>query len=163
MKRFFLTGALVNLILASVISAQGDSYAQLGGGRVELSSHRGGVVVLAVGAYWLPFAKGQAETLSSLRTKHRAESVHIYFILTDRAETTDAALTEFARDSKLTVPILRDPKGILTERLFKPGQMPAYIVIGKDGKVVGKALTGFDTKSDMVPVLNKLIETGLGQ
>lgn len=141
--------------------AQSEGFAKLGGARFDVGSERGKVVVLAVGARWLPFSKGQAATLNKLAARFDSSAVSLFFVMTDGAESPDSRLEEFALLSKLNVPILRDPKGVQVDKLFKPEQMPAYLVIGKDGKRAGAPVTGFDIKADMEPVLAELIELAL--
>jgi peroxiredoxin len=142
-------------------AAQSAAFTRPGGERVDLKTLRGKVVVLAVGARWLPLTKGQLGVLNRLEAEYREGPVALFLVLTDGSDTTDAQVSDFAKTNKLAVPVLRDPRGTVTEKFFEPDQMPAYIVVGKDGKVIGRPVTGFDSKTDMTPTIRKLIESGI--
>lgn len=161
MKHICLLGILV-LLSAAVAGAQTPGFAKLDGSRFELGSQRDKVVVLALGARWLPFSKGQAATLNRLSAKFSENDAVFFFVMTDGQEATNAQMEEFARANKLTAQILRDPRGAAVEKLFSPEQMPAYIVIGRDGKMIGNPLTGFDLKADLTATISEMVEKAVG-
>jgi peroxiredoxin len=135
-----LFGILTLVIALSTVSmAQNVSLQSLDGGSVSLQSQRGKVVVLAIGASWLPLSKQQAFIVNKLSKKYSPDNVAIYFVTTDSANAKsknfadDAAVRAFATRNKMTAPILRDADGALTLKRFKVDQLPSFVVIDKDG------------------------------
>jgi peroxiredoxin len=132
-------------ILALVVTFAATSWAQnvslssLDGGQISLTSQRGKVVVLAIGASWLPLSKQQAIIVNKLAKKFPADEVAIYFVTTDSSNAKsknfadDAQVRAFATRNKMTAPILRDADGLQTLKKFKVDQLPSFVVIGKDG------------------------------
>lgn len=158
------TALALTAVLAASVRAQGANYAKLGGERFDLDSQKGKVVVLAVGARWLPLSKNQAEVLNKLAAKYDAGKVSFYFVMVDLVTgppmdvSTDVQLQDFAKANKLAATILRDPKAAVTSKNFKPDQLPAFIVLDKDGRMVGEAITGLDPKADNATVLAARID-----
>ncbi|MCV6004852.1 hypothetical protein OFO99_35995, partial [Escherichia coli] len=70
----------------------------LNGGSVDVRAQRGKVVVLAVGASWLPLSSKQAEFTNVLAKKYSGKNVIIYFIATDSANPKSK---NYATDEKL--------------------------------------------------------------
>lgn len=139
----FLFGILTLVVaLTSASAAQQQnavSLPALDGGSVSLAAQRGKVVVLAIGASWLPLSKQQAIIVNKLSKKYSPNEVAIYFVTTDSVNAKsknfadDAQVRAFATRSKITAPVLRDADGALTLKKFKIDQLPSFVVIGKDG------------------------------
>ena len=135
-----LFGILALVIALSTASmAQNVSLPTLDGGTVSLGSQRGKVVVLAIGASWLPLSKQQAVIVNKLSKKYSASDVVIYFVTTDSANAKsknfadDAAVRTFATRNKMTATILRDADGTTTLKRFKVDQLPSFVLIDKNG------------------------------
>lgn len=135
-----LFGILALVIAMSTASmAQNISLPTLDGGTVSLQSQRGKVVVLAIGASWLPLSRQQAVIVNKLSKKYSPNDVAIYFITTDSANAKsknfadDAAVRSFATRNKMTAPILRDADGATTLKRFKVDQLPSFVLIDKNG------------------------------
>jgi peroxiredoxin len=135
-----LFGILTLVIALSTVSmAQNVSLPSLDGGSFSLQAQRGKVVVLAIGASWLPLSKQQAVIVNKLSKKYSPSDVVIYFVTTDSANAKsknfadDAAVRTFATRNKMTAPILRDADGAATLKRFKVDQLPSFVVIDKQG------------------------------
>jgi peroxiredoxin len=142
MKNFKILFGILALAIAltTTSAAQSVTLPTLdGGGSVALDAQRGKVVVLAIGASWLPLSKQQAIIVNKLTKKYSPDQVAIYFVTTDSANAKsknfadDAQVRKFAAANKMTAPILRDADGALTLKRFKVDQLPSFVVIGKDG------------------------------
>ena len=138
-----LFGILVLVIAMTTASAaQSINLQALEGGSVALDAQRGKVVVLAIGASWLPLSKQQAMIVNKLAKKYSPNDVAIYFVTTDSANAKsknfadDAQVRKFATANKMSAPILRDADGLLTLKRFKVDQLPSFVVIGKDGSPI---------------------------
>ncbi|HLL99494.1 MAG TPA: TlpA disulfide reductase family protein [Pyrinomonadaceae bacterium] len=141
MKNIKILFGILTLVVAfaTASAAQNVSLPSLDGGNVSLQSQRGKVVVLAIGASWLPLSKQQAIIVNKLSRKYSPENVAIYFVTTDSANAKsknfadDAAVRAFAARNKMTAPILRDADGAATMKRFKVDQLPSFVLIDKDG------------------------------
>jgi peroxiredoxin len=137
-KNLFGILALV-IAFATASAAQNVSLPSLDGGTVSLEAQRGKVVVLAIGASWLPLSKQQAVIVNKLSKKYSPSDVVIYFVTTDSANAKsknfadDAAVRGFATRNKISATILRDADGATTMKRFKVDQLPSFVVIDKDG------------------------------
>ena len=78
----FIAIAGVMLASAIMVTAQ-TNLSSLDGSRVNVEGHTGKVVVLAIGASWLPLSDKQAEFTTALAKKYAAKDVVVYFLGTD--------------------------------------------------------------------------------
>ena len=80
--RRILTIAGVILALSVSVWTQ-TSLPSLNGDNVDVQAQKGKVVVLAIGASWLPLSGKQAEFTNQLVRKYSGKNVAVYFIATD--------------------------------------------------------------------------------
>ncbi|MEO5857730.1 MAG: TlpA disulfide reductase family protein [Pyrinomonadaceae bacterium] len=137
----------------------------LSGGAVDVQAQKGKVVVLAVGATWLPLSGKQAEFTNSLAKKYSGKNVSIYFIATDSTNprsknyATDDQVRQWSTANRLTVTVLRDSDGASVMRKFAVDQLPAFIVLDKNGTQSGDAFGGIDPKYDVTIPIGKKIDS----
>jgi thiol-disulfide isomerase/thioredoxin len=128
----------------------------LDGETVNVQGQKGKVVVLAVGAVWLPLSKQQAAIVNKLAKTYANKNVEIYWVSTDsdspksKNYASDEQIKAFAVKNKLTVTILRDPAG-LTLKKFAVDQIPSFVVLDKNGKAASEAFGGLDPETDITP------------
>ena len=149
-------------ILAFAASAQ-TSLPQLNGGSVDVQAQRGKVVILAVGASWLPLSEKQAEYTNMLAKKYAGKNVAVYFVLTDSTTkpkniTSPEKINAFVAGNKLTIPVLRDSDGTATFKKFNIDQLPSFVILGTDGLQVGKPFGGIDPKSDVTAPISSVVD-----
>ena len=155
-------GLLVSFSLAA--QAQNVTFTSLDGAKIDLASDKGKIVVLAVGASWLPLSKEQATAVNKLAKKYAGREVAFYFIATDSTSqksknyASDEAIRKFGQTNKLTVSILRDSDGALSIKEYKIDQMPAFIILDKEGKLADGPFGGIDPKSDISVILSQKID-----
>ena len=88
MKNIKLFLAIFGLLTVFTLGALAQtSLTMLGGGKVDVEAQRGKVVVLAIGASWLPLSKDQAVITNKLAKKYAGRDVLIYFVATDSIAT----------------------------------------------------------------------------
>lgn len=147
-----------------LVSAQ-TPLPSLNGGTVDVQSQKGKVVILAVGASWLPLSGKQAEFTTALAKKYAGKNVAIYFIATDsnnpksKNYATDDKIRQWASTNRLTVQILRDSDGANVMRKFAVDQLPAFIVLDKNGTQSGAAFGGIDPKYDITVPISKKVDS----
>jgi thiol-disulfide isomerase/thioredoxin len=148
---------------AFAVTAQ-TSLTSLSGSRVDVQGHRGKVVILAMGASWLPLSNKQAEYTNMLAKRYTGKDVVVYFVATDSANqksknfATNADIEKFVAGSKLAVPVLRDSDGAITLKKFNVDQLPSFIILDKEGNVSGSAFGGIDPKFDVTVPISKAVD-----
>lgn len=145
-------------------SAQTLNLTSLDGGKVDVQGQKGKVVVLAIGASWLPLSNQQAIFTNKLAKKYVGRDVVIYFVATDsilaksKNYADDDTIRKFAAGNKLNVPVLRDSDGLLTLKKFGIDQLPSFVILDKDGKPATESYAGIDPKSDITIAISRAID-----
>ena len=162
----FLT--ILSFVFAFTIaaSAQAVTLTSLDGERVNVQGQKGKVVVLAIGASWLPLSNQQAVAINKLAKKYAGRDVVFYFVATDSTSVKsknyadDDAIRKFAATNKLNVPILRDSDGAITLKKYGIDQLPSFVILGKDGKPATESYVGIDTdrKIDITTSISREID-----
>lgn len=151
------------IIFAFAASAQ-TSLTKLDGGSVDVQAQEGKVVILAVGASWLPLSGKQAEYTNMLAKKFAGKNVAIYFVLTDSTSpksknfASSEDIRKFAAASKLSVLILRDSDGAVTLKKFNIDQLPSFVILDKDGNQSGEPFGGIDPKFDITVPISRAVD-----
>jgi len=152
------------VVFASSISFGQTSLSSLSGGQIDVQGQRGKVVILAMGASWLPLSKNQAEYTNVLAKRYSGKDVVVYFVATDSTNAksknyaTNADIEKFVAASKLAVPVLRDSDGALTVKKFNVDQLPSFIILDKQGNVSGSSFGGIDPKFDITVPISKAVD-----
>jgi thiol-disulfide isomerase/thioredoxin len=157
--------AIIGLLLLTVgVSFGQTSLSGLSGGQVDVQGQRGKVVILAMGASWLPLSNKQAEYTNMLAKRYSGKDVVVYFVATDSTNAksknyaTNADIEKFVAGSKLAVPVLRDSDGTVTIKKFNVDQLPSFVILDKQGNVNGTAFGGIDPKFDITIPISKAVD-----
>jgi peroxiredoxin len=142
------------------------SLRSIDGQTVSSSDVRGQVVVMTVGASWLPLTRKQVQGVRKLANDYSAHGVIVYWVSTDsekpnsRNYASDDQLRAFARKYELNVTILRDPEAKVSKQ-FGVDQIPALVILDKKGEVYGEPINGCDPDGNLdnklAPSLNALL------
>ncbi len=157
MKNIKTLLAVFGLVFAFSFAAraQGVSLNSIDGQRVDVQARKDKIVVLAIGASWLPLSVQQAVYTNKLAKKYAGKDVEIYFVMTDSTApksknyASDEEIRAFAARNKLNVTVLRDSDGAQTLKKFGVDQIPSFVILGKDGKPATEAYGGIDPKTDI--------------
>ena len=164
MKNIKLLFAVLALIFTVSLNISAQTLTSLDGEKINISNQTGKIVVLAIGASWLPLSKDQAGFTNKLAKKFAGRDVVIYFVATDSTSeksknfASNDELSAFVTRTKLTVPVLRDSEGAATLKKYGVDQIPSFVILGKDGKPVTEAFGGLDPKSDISIPISQAIE-----
>lgn len=159
---FAIFGLLV--IFSFGVQAQAVNLTSLDGEKIDIAGQNGKVVVLAVGATWLPLSKEQATIANKLAKKYAGKDVVVYFIVTDSTNAKsknyadNAEIGAFAAKNKLAVPVLRDSDGLLTVKKFAIDQLPSFVILDKSGKSVSEPFGGIDPSTDISVPISRAID-----
>lgn len=150
-------------ILSTVTSSQ-TVLTSLDGTRVDVEAQRGKVVVLAVGASWLPLSAKQIEYTNALTKKYQGKDVVFYFVATDSASAKSKNfasgddISKFIFANKFNGTVLRDADGAVTLKKYDIDQIPSFVILNKSGSQVGEPFAGIDPKYDITIPLSKAID-----
>ena len=162
----YISTIVLTIAFASLAAAQ-TNLQTLDGGKVNVEGQNGKVVVLAVGAAWLPLSLKQAEYTNAIAKKYAGRNVVVYFVLTDSANSksknysTTEEIRQFVTNSKLSVQVLRDPDGAVTLSKFAVEQVPSFVILNKQGTSVGEPFGGIDPKYDITIPMARVIDKNL--
>ena len=153
----------VTVVIALSASAQ-TSLIGLDGSHVDVQGQHGKVVILAVGASWLPLSGKQAEYTNLLAKKYAGRNLVVYFVSTDSTVSksknfaSNEDIKKFATANKLTATILRDGDGALTLKKFSIEQIPSLVILDKNGNMVGQAFGGIDPNYDITIPISRAVD-----
>jgi thiol-disulfide isomerase/thioredoxin len=158
-----LAGFLFALALSAGAFAQ-SSFRSLDGGSVDIQKQHGKVVIIAVGARWVPLSAKQADFTNQLAKKYAGKDVVLFVVSTDSATpqsknfASDDDLRKFGTLNKLSVPVLRDPDGAVILKRFNIDQIPSFVILDKNGVLVGEPIGGIDPKYDITIPISKTVD-----
>ncbi len=169
MKTIKLFTALLSLLFVMTLSASAQKivFTSLDGNAIDVEAQKNKVVVMAIGASWLPLSNDQAAAINKLSKKYVGrDDVVIFFIATDSASSksknfaSNDDIQKFAKRNKLNITILRDDEGIQTVKKYKLDQLPAFIILDKNGNPDGNPISGVDpfAEIDVADILSKRID-----
>lgn len=149
-------------IMAQAAPAQNITLSTLEGVKVSLNDFQGKVVVVAVGATWLPLSRQQAVIVNKLAKTYTEKEVIILWVSTDSLSeksknyASNDQIRGFGTKNKLTVQILRDPDSLFVKN-YGLDQLPAFVILDKKGKISGKPIGGIDPDNDLTIQINERI------
>jgi thiol-disulfide isomerase/thioredoxin len=159
----FIAIFIVTLAFVFSVSAQ-TNLTSLDGNGVNVQGQDGKVVVLAIGASWLPLSSKQADFTNALAKKYAGKDVVFYFVATDSINAgsknfaSNDAIRKFAGTNKMSVTVLRDPDGAATLRKFGVEQVPSFVILNKSGSEAREPFGGIDPKYDITIPISKAID-----
>jgi peroxiredoxin len=163
----FLIAALVLLFAGSQALSQGGptdfSMRSIDGQTITSESLRGEVVVLAFGASWLPLSRTQLQGVRKLADEYSDRGVVVYWVSTESEDeksknfASDQQLRSFALKYGLKVTVLRDPDGVISKKLGID-QLPAIIILDKQGNRAGDPITGLDPNGNLAGQLGTKLD-----
>ncbi|ALV34280.1 TlpA disulfide reductase family protein [Streptomyces sp. CdTB01] len=114
------------------------------GGRVDVATFKGKVVVLNVWGSWCPPCRAEAPGFAKISKELQSKGVQFVGINTRDSNTGKAAA--FEKQYGITYPNLYDPTGKLMLRFKKgtlnPQAIPSTLVLDRQGRIAARSLTG---------------------
>src|SRR6266403_2442068 len=129
----------------------------------DLANLRGSVVLVSFGATGCAPCTTELKALQELLTEFREQPVKFFWVSVERPEEiTNAGLKRYARERKVTFPVLRDTGKMVFLQFADRVRLPMIVLLNKDGKVDSPVQLGMSTpaesyKSDLRARLNKLL------
>jgi peroxiredoxin len=162
------SGAYVPRKMVKAPQAIEFSLRSIDGQNVSSNSLHGEVAVLAFGASWLPLSRTQLQGIRKLADKFSERGVVVYWVSTDSESpksknyASDEQLRAFSKKYGLNVTVLRDPEGKVS-RQFEVDQLPAFVILDKQGNTSGTPIGGLDPDGNLVEQLSKPLEEALNK
>ncbi|HSP64485.1 MAG TPA: TlpA disulfide reductase family protein, partial [Pyrinomonadaceae bacterium] len=123
------------------------------------------VVLVSFGATWCAPCSTELHALEELLNEYRAKPVKFFWVSIERPEeVTNSVLKRYARERKVTFPVLRDTDKMVFLQFTASVRLPMIVLLGKDGKVDAPVQFGMRSpadayKADIRARLNKLLAT----
>ena len=133
-------------------------------GRVyDMNDLRGSVVLVSFGATWCAPCSTELRALEELLAEYRGKPVKFYWVSIESPDqVTNSALKRYARERKVSFPVLRDTAKMVFSQFTPRVRLPMMVLLGKDGHVDAPVQFGMNSpaeayKADMRARLNKLL------
>jgi thiol-disulfide isomerase/thioredoxin len=128
----------------------------------DIAEMRGHVVLVSFGATWCQPCSAELVALEELKREYEKRPVRFLWVSIERKkEITDGGLRGFAKQRKLSFPVLRDPTQLTYAQFSTRVRLPLVVLFDKDGNVVGDRHFGIssheDYKAKMRSALDELL------
>jgi thiol-disulfide isomerase/thioredoxin len=120
-------------------------------------------VLVSFGATWCAPCSTELRALEELLTEYRGQPVKFFWVSVERPEeVSNSALKRYARERKVSFPVLRDTGKMVFLQFSERVRLPMIVLLSKDGKVDAPVQFGMRApaeayKADMRARLNKLL------
>jgi len=99
----------------------------------DVSEMRGNVILVSFGATWCAPCSNELATLEDLKREYATKPVKFLWISIDNpAQASDSKLKAYAKDHKLTIPVLRDPTKTTYLQFSDRIRLPLNVFFSKD-------------------------------
>ena len=101
----------------------------------DTSEMRGEVLVVSFGATWCVPCTWELVAVEELKVEYAGKPVKFLWVsIEDAKRVSNNILRHYAKERRMTVPVLRDPGGVALAQYEKAGQrIPVVVFFGADG------------------------------
>lgn len=172
-NKIFLSGFAIALLCLSqaLIGARSSAAAAppdirlqgLDGETYDIANFRGNVVLVSFGATWCTPCSAELRALEELKSEFAREPVKFFWVSIETSEdVSDAKLKRFAKEKRITFPVLRDPAKSAYLQFTARVRLPTIVFFGKDGQLDAPVQFGMRSpvdlyKADVRARLHKLL------
>ncbi|MEJ7617986.1 MAG: TlpA disulfide reductase family protein, partial [Pyrinomonadaceae bacterium] len=112
----------------------------------DAAKMKGEVVVVSFGATWCRPCVAEIEALEALKREYSGRPLKIWWAsIESEDEKSDVLLREYAKDLRMTIPVLRDPERIAYGRFSQKLRMPLVVFFDRNGRYVAPIHVGMST------------------
>jgi thiol-disulfide isomerase/thioredoxin len=102
----------------------------------DIATMRGQVVLVSFGATWCLPCKEELQALEQLKKEYKDKPVKFLWIsIESETEVTDSGLRSYAKQLKLSFPVLRDPDKRTFARFSQRLRLPTILFFDREGKL----------------------------
>ena len=129
----------------------------------DLGEMRGSVVLISFGATWCTPCSTELRALEEVLKEYTNKPVKFFWVSIEAPEqVTNADLRRYARERKVSFPVLRDSSQAVFMQFTPRVRLPLIVMLAKDGRVDQPVQFGMRSpadvyKSDIRSRLNKLL------
>jgi thiol-disulfide isomerase/thioredoxin len=129
----------------------------------DLGELRGNVVLISFGATWCAPCTTELRALEEVLKEYKSKPVKFFWVsIESPEEVTNAALRRYAKQRKVSFPVLRDFSQAVFMQFTPRVRLPLIVMLAKDGHVDQPVQFGMRSpadvyKSDIRARLNKLL------
>lgn len=129
----------------------------------DLADLRGNVVLVSFGATWCAPCTTELRALQELLSEYRDKPVKFFWVSIERQdEISNGDLRKYAKERKLTFPVLRDSTQMVFLQFAQRVRLPMIVMLRRDGKLDAPVQFGMRSpaesyKADIRARLNKLL------
>jgi len=104
---------------------------------------RGEVLVVSFGATWCVPCTWELVAIEELKVEYAGKPVRFLWVsIEERERTSDNVLRHYAKERRLTIPVLRDPEAALFSRYSTSTRIPLVVFYDREGRFVAPAHRG---------------------
>jgi thiol-disulfide isomerase/thioredoxin len=104
---------------------------------------RGEVLVVSFGATWCVPCTWELVAVEELKEEYKGKPVRFFWVsIEDEKNTSDNLLRHYAKERRLTIPVLRDPEAAAFAQFSKTTRVPLVVFYDRAGRFVAPAHRG---------------------
>lgn len=128
---------------AGEAAAQGFKLKGIDGKTYDSEKMRGEVLVVSFGATWCVPCTWELEAIEELKVEYAKKPVKFFWVsVEDPKRTSDNLLRHYAKERRLTVPVLRDPRSETFLRYETTTRLPVLVFFDRGGRFEAPAHRG---------------------
>ena len=137
-------GARAQQSVAPAVAGDGFRLKGLDGKFYDTTAMRGDVLVVSFGATWCVPCAWEQVAVEELKAEYAGKPVRFLWVsIEDPKRVSNNILRHYARERRMTVPVLRDPGGVALAQYEKTGtRIPVVVFFDADGRQSGKVQQG---------------------
>ena len=106
------------------------------GKNYDIANMRGQVVLVSFGATWCQPCKEELKALEQLKKEYKDKPVKFIWVsIESEEEVSDSGLRSYAKQLKLSFPVLRDPDKRTFARFSQRLRLPTILFFDREGKL----------------------------
>ena len=118
----------------------------LDGKTYDVAAMRGDVVVASFGATWCAPCAFELAAIEELKKEYKDKRVRFFWISIENEETTsDALLRHYAREQRVSIPVLRDPTRAAFAQFSQIVRIPLVVFFDQTGRFTAPAHRGMSS------------------
>ncbi len=109
----------------------------------ESASLRGEVLVVSFGATWCVPCTWELVAIEELKEEYAGRPVRFFWVsIEEKERASDNILRHYAKERRLTIPVLRDPDAALFSRFSTSTRIPLVVFYDREGRFAAPAHRG---------------------
>lgn len=115
----------------------------LDGKTYDSAGLRGEVLVVSFGATWCVPCTWELVAIEELKVEYTGKPVRFLWVsIEEKGRTSDNVLRHYAKERRLTIPVLRDPDAALFSRFSASTRIPLVVFYDREGRFAAPAHRG---------------------